>query len=151
MPLIASKQYFLPSFTGIMPVKLDFAQPPVQTLWIMKERKPKVRAELVNEGFGERLALIRKTKKFSQLELGKIVGLSRGSISNLESGIQNVQLCQVYAFAHALNAPVNEFIPLLHDVVVYEDGDVESDQLFLQVSKRQLVESDPLGDDDENA
>jgi hypothetical protein len=40
---------------------------------------------------------------------------------------------------------------LLNDVVVYQDGDAESDQLFLQVSKRQLVESDPLGDDDENA
>jgi transcriptional regulator with XRE-family HTH domain len=139
------------SFPGIMPVKLDFAQLAVQSLWIMNERKPKVHAELVNKGFGERLASVRKAKKFSQQELGKVVGLSRGSISNLESGIQNVQLCQVFAFAHALNAPVNEFIPLLHDVVVYEDGDVESDQLFLQVSKRQLVESDPLGDDDENA
>lgn len=117
----------------------------------MSEPKQKVRAELVNERFGNRLASVRKAKNFSQLELGKVVGLSRGSISNVESGIQNVKLYQVFAFAHALNAPVNEFIPLLRDVVVYEDGDADSDRLFLQVSKRQLVESDPLGDDDENS
>jgi transcriptional regulator with XRE-family HTH domain len=117
----------------------------------MSERKQKVHAELVNEDFGKRLAAIRKTKNFSQSALGKIVGLSRGSISNIESGIQNVQLYQVFAFAHALNAPVNEFIPHLRDVVIYEDGDANSDQLFLQVSKRQLIESDPLGGNDENA
>lgn len=116
----------------------------------MLERKQKVHAELVNKNFGGRLAFVRKGKNLSQLALGKIVGLSRGSISNIESGIQNVQLHQVFAFAHALNTPVNEFIPFLRDVVV-EDGDANSDQLFLQVSKRQLIESDHLGDDDENA
>jgi transcriptional regulator with XRE-family HTH domain len=134
-----------------MPVILDIAQTLVQTLWIMSKRNQKVHAALVNKGFGERLATVRKTRNFSQSALGEVVGLSRGSISNIESGIQNVHLYQVFTFAHALNAPINEFIPLLRDVVIYEDGDSNSDQLFLQVSKRQLIESDPLGDNDENA
>jgi transcriptional regulator with XRE-family HTH domain len=117
----------------------------------MAEGKQKVRAELVNKYFGERLASLRRAKKVSQSEFGRVVGLSRGSISNLEAGIQNVQLCQVFTFAQALNAPVNELIPLLRDVVICEDGNTESDRIFLQVSRRQLIESNLLGDDDENA
>ena len=62
-----------------------------------------------------------------------------------------MQLYQVFVFANALNAPVNEFIPLMQGVVVYEDGDADSDRLFLEVSKRQLIEGNRLGDDDENA
>ena len=117
----------------------------------MSEQKRKISSALVNEGFGERLAHIRRARSLSQVALGKAVGLSRGSISNLESGIQNVQLHQAFAFAQALNAPVSEFLPLLRDVLVHQDGETDSDQLFLQVSRRQLVEIDPLGDDDENA
>lgn len=111
------------------------------------ERIDRVHAELVNEQFGERLSSIRKRKGLSQLELARAVGLSRGSISNLETGIQNVQLHQIFAFALALDAPLDEFIPLLRDAIVYEDGTAPIDRVFLEVSKRQLIEAD----DDENA
>jgi transcriptional regulator with XRE-family HTH domain len=118
---------------------------------LMPVEKQNVRPELVNEGFGTRLASVRRAKGVSQSELAKTVGLSRGSISNLETGVQNVQLHQVFAFAHALNTPVNELIPLLRDVVISEDGREKLDEIFLQISRRQLIEVSPLGDNDENA
>ena len=65
----------------------------------MDAREEKISAQLVNEIFGQNLASIRRSRGKSQQDLGKVVGLSRGTISNLESGIQNVQLHQVYAFA----------------------------------------------------
>jgi transcriptional regulator with XRE-family HTH domain len=116
----------------------------------MGARKEKVSAELVNEHFGRSLATIRKARSVSQKELGKIVGLSRGSISNLESGIQNVQLHQVFSFALALDAPAVDFIPLLRDVVMYTDDSESSDLRFLQFAKRQLIDFNASGDDDEN-
>jgi len=87
----------------------------------------------------------------SQAELGKLVGLSRGTISNLESGIQNVQVHQVFSFALILNAPVSELLPTLSEVTVYGDSIRNSDRLFLDLVKRQLIEISSAGDDDENA
>src|ERR1700730_7783119 len=110
----------MPRFNRQTPVILDISG----TLWDtlrMENRNFKLQAELVNEKFGVRLARVRKVKGFSQVELGKSVGLSRGSISNIESGIQNVQLHQVFAFANALNAPVAEFLPHLREVIEYEN------------------------------
>lgn len=97
------------------------------------------------------LSSVRKSKGVSQVELGKRVGLSRGSISNIETGSQNVLLYQVFRFALALNAPVSEFIPLLRDVTQYQDRPGSSDQMFLEIAKRQLIDGKPIGDDDEIA
>lgn len=116
----------------------------------MNEQKQYVCAELVNKDFGKRLASIRRSKNFTQLELGRRVALSRASISNLESGIQNVQMYQVFDFALALNTPVDEFVPLLRDVVMHQDDDAAPDQIFLRISKLQLAESNPLGANNNN-
>ena len=132
-------------------VILDIAQVSVQILWKMDTRSEVISAQLVNEAFGTNLAALRKSRFMSQAELGKLVGLSRGTISNLESGIQNVQVHQVFSFALILNAPVSELLPTLSEVTVYGDSIRNSDRLFLDLVKRQLIEISSAGDDDENA
>jgi transcriptional regulator with XRE-family HTH domain len=117
----------------------------------MESRPERVRAELVNEHFGEMLSAVRRSKGVSQAELGKRVGLSRGSISNIETGSQNVLLYQVFSFSFALNAPVSDFIPQLRDVIEYHEGHEYSDRMFLEIAKRQLIDGRPIGDDDEIA
>ena len=117
----------------------------------MSEQTATIYAELVNQSFGEKLAFIRRTRRISQADLGRSVGLSRGTISNLESGIQNVQLHQIFKFALALDAPVTEFVPLMKDVVVHEGSLQSPDKLFIEFAKRQLIDVRAEGDDDENA
>jgi transcriptional regulator with XRE-family HTH domain len=115
----------------------------------MSVKKERVSSDRVNKIFGGRLAKARRAKNLTQSDLGKLVELSRGSISNLESGAQNVMLHQVFSLAYTLNVPVDELIPLLRDVVLH-DGGADSDRLFLLMSKRQLVESDASEGDDDN-
>jgi transcriptional regulator with XRE-family HTH domain len=142
---------YLHTNTVTMTVLLDTALRSVQFLSTMERLKERVHAQLVNEHFGSSLASIRRARGLSQAELGKIVGLSRGSISNLESGIQNVQLYQLFNFALALNCPPFEFMPALRDVVV-DVGDADtSERIFLQIAKRQLLEDPLSGDDDDDA
>ena len=117
----------------------------------MEESHGKVSAEVVNETFGMKLAEIRRSRRLSQAELGRMVNLSRGSISNLESGIQNVQLHQVFTFALVLDAPISELIPLLKDVVVHEGTSANLDELFLELARRQLVDVSVEGEDDANS
>ena len=117
----------------------------------MEDLQAKVSAQVVNETFGMKLAEVRRARRLSQTEFGRMVGLSRGSISNLESGIQNVQLHQVFTFALVLNSPVSELIPLLKDVVVHDGTSATLDELFLEVARRQLIDVSVAGEDNEDA
>lgn len=45
------------------------------------------------------------------------MGLSRTTIANLERGVQNVQLHQVFTLAHALDADPRVLIPSWDEVV----------------------------------
>ena len=135
-------------FTGTVLVKLDFAQGVVQDLWKMKALQESVSAQVVNETFGELLSAARRRSRYSQTELGRRVGLSRGTVSNIEAGVQNVQLHQVYAFCLALDKPISELLPRLGDVITAEDRSLQQDRAFLEFAKRQLI--DISGDDDAN-
>jgi transcriptional regulator with XRE-family HTH domain len=71
------------------------------------------------EDFGERVRVARGT--LSQRALGARVGLSRGSISNVEAGRQHVPLHLLLRFADALGVAPDELLavtPMRHDVDV---------------------------------
>jgi transcriptional regulator with XRE-family HTH domain len=108
----------------------------------------KINAQLVNGRFGERMSMTRRARRVSQSELGKRIGLSRATIANLEAGNQNVQLHQVFSIAHALNAPVTEFLPPPSEVSVTYLPAPNPDQVFLQFARNQLLRKS--GDDNEN-
>ncbi len=63
--------------------------------------------------FGRLLAAQRKRVALSQTEFGKLVGLSRASITNLERGRQAVQLHQLYLFASVLEISLLDLLPSL--------------------------------------
>ena len=71
----------------------------------------------LNGLFGSKLASLRRARGVSQSELGKRMGLSRTTIANLERGVQNVQLHQVFTLAHALDADPRVLIPSWDEVV----------------------------------
>ena len=79
----------------------------------------------IQRAFGRILAMKRRSAKLSQADFGKLVGLSRTSITNIERGRQAIQLHQLYEFASMLEVPVAEMLPILteptqsraHDVV----------------------------------
>jgi transcriptional regulator with XRE-family HTH domain len=79
-----------------------------------------ISADRLNFLFGSRLSSLRRSRGISQSDLGKKLDLSRTTIANLERGVQNVQLHQVFALAHALDADPATLIPGWSEVVPEE-------------------------------
>jgi transcriptional regulator with XRE-family HTH domain len=90
----------------------------------------------VNSLFGIKLSSTRRAKNISQTELGKRVGLSRITIAKLERGVQNVQLCQVFMIAHALDISPEELIPTSRE---FDNSGANQDALFLQLIRSQMA------------
>ncbi|MYA16473.1 MAG: helix-turn-helix transcriptional regulator [Gammaproteobacteria bacterium] len=67
----------------------------------------------LNEDFGRLVHLQRKVRKtpMTQHRLGRLAGLSRTSITNIEKGRQHVSLHQLYRIAYALEIPPHLLLP----------------------------------------
>jgi len=91
----------------------------------------------VNILFGSRLSSVRRAKRVSQTELGRRVKLSRTTIANLEAGLQNVQLHQVFSLARALDADPNELIPSVRE---FEAEEQRRNDLLLQQIREELLQ-----------
>jgi transcriptional regulator with XRE-family HTH domain len=61
--------------------------------------------------FGRRLRAAREKAGLSQAQLGRLAGLSRPAISNIEAGRQHVALEQIYQFAEALDTSPSALMP----------------------------------------
>jgi transcriptional regulator with XRE-family HTH domain len=55
--------------------------------------------------FGERVRQFRQLRSMTQAALAETVGLTRTSITNIESGVQNPPLTLIHALADALDVP----------------------------------------------
>ena len=95
-----------------------------------------ISTDRLNGLFGSRLASLRRAKGVSQSELGKRMGLSRTTIANLERGVQNVQLHQVFTLAHALDADPKALIPSWNEVV---PESARQDDLVLEILRERLT------------
>lgn len=62
---------------------------------------------------GEKIYEKRHKARLNQKDLADRVGLTRTSITNIEKGIQRIQLHTVYQIADALGVPVDEILPEL--------------------------------------
>jgi len=63
--------------------------------------------ELRIELLAEEIKKLRKERKLTQEELGKIIGVQRGQISKLENGLSNVTIGTVLKLVHGLKAEIN--------------------------------------------
>lgn len=54
----------------------------------------------------------RKQLKWKQLHLAKILGISRGSLANIETGRQSILVHQLYKFADALGLSPRDLLPV---------------------------------------
>lgn len=60
---------------------------------------------------GKLIRTRREQVEFTQEELARRVGLTRTSISNIESGKQKIQIHTLYAIAQALEIPAQTLLP----------------------------------------
>jgi len=70
-----------------------------------------VRLEPIYLDFGQRLRKARRRAKLTQEALGKRVGLSRTSITNIEQGNQHVGLHLLYELARAVGVRPVDLLP----------------------------------------
>jgi len=90
---------------------------------------------------------LREKKGIPQEELATLLGLSRSSIANIESGKQRVLLHQLLLFTEALHVDFETLLPALKTVAGATD---EKKHAYLeQVRRRMLIGEEPAGDDDE--
>ncbi len=70
-----------------------------------------MRIEDLYAEMGDALKTGREAAGFTQNELAQMVGLSRASIANIETGRQKVFLHQLFIFAGHLNLDVTDLLP----------------------------------------
>lgn len=68
-------------------------------------------ARALNRAVGGRIMSQRKHARINQAELGKLVGLSRASISNIENGRQAVTIQTLWLISQALHVDLPSLIP----------------------------------------
>ncbi len=73
--------------------------------------------EAIKAEFGVKLRRLRRARDLSQDELGRKVGLKRGSIAMIEGGKQNTLLHHVFQFARELDASVTELLPTREEIM----------------------------------
>jgi transcriptional regulator with XRE-family HTH domain len=56
----------------------------------------------------------RKALNLRQKSLASELGISRGSLANIETGRQSILVHQLYRFANVLRLPPHDLLPLLH-------------------------------------
>lgn len=64
------------------------------------------------EQLGRKVAAARKSKGMTQADLANIIGMTRASIANIETGRQRVMLHDVFALVEALDGrSILDFVP----------------------------------------
>lgn len=100
-----------------------------------------------NPGIGINIKRLRMKKSLSQEELGKRVGLSKGSISKIESGSFDPSTVQLSAIAKALGcSPVDFFHEgpsMREDVIAFWDR-VKSSCAKIGIMQKELYEAAEL-------
>lgn len=74
---------------------------------------PDLKLDLFYIKLGQNISQLRREKKIKQETLASHLGLSRISISNIESGKQRIQLHSLLSLAGLLQVSINELIPVM--------------------------------------
>ena len=79
---------------------------------------PKMSITEINSIVGKRIKDFRKLRGYSQAQVSDLTNINRATISQLESGKQQITLTLVYALAKGLGVEITTFLPLLKHLEV---------------------------------
>src|SRR6266702_2446817 len=68
------------------------------------------------EILGQRVRQVRERQQLKQEDVATLVGLSRATITQVESGHQKLPLQSLYLIAAALGAAIAEFLPTVEEL-----------------------------------
>lgn len=91
--------------------------------------------------FGRLLREFRDQAQLSQLDVSKRVGLSRTSITNIESGRQQVSLHLLYSLASAVGANPESLLPANKFALPEEDTAIVPMKISKELAKLELSET----------
>jgi transcriptional regulator with XRE-family HTH domain len=74
----------------------------------------KADVDLFYREFGQRVRVARKKANLSQEALGRAVGLTRTSVTNIEKGRQHVPLHMAFVLAEAMKSHPDDLLPDLN-------------------------------------
>lgn len=114
----------------------------------------KINEDTLYKHIGRLVKFYRQASKVTQDELAERVGVTRTSITNIESGSQKLPLHLLFRICAALNLEAADILPRLSDVVTHEEQEtIKIDGQTKQMSPRTATfVRGILGDlsDDEN-
>lgn len=95
--------------------------------------------KLVYQHIGDVIRQRRKQLGLRQHHLAAKLGISRGSLANIEIGAQGVLVHQLYKFGKALNLPPTDFLPLAFEKDESEWGNVKMPDDLSRQQKSQIA------------
>lgn len=69
---------------------------------------------------GEKIREVRTKNRYKQIELARKVGLERTSITNIETGKQNVTVLALYRICEVFQLDINKLLPNPEDLVEHD-------------------------------
>jgi len=86
----------------------------------------------LSAAIGSRIKQLRRmqTPEMNQARLGKILGLTRTSITNIESGKQKLTVDTLFKLCEAFSVEVSELVPKVSEVVALQKQVVVGGQSF---------------------
>lgn len=101
-------------------------------------------AHRIYEAFGAKVRKERAKLGWTQLELSKRIGLTRGSVANIEAGRQSVLLHQFVTIASALKLEPTHLLPAEAQTPVEEPSDMPESVLdAVQTIRRSVAPRTP--------
>lgn len=77
----------------------------------MVRRIERAYVEAIYKEIGFSIRTVRRASGMTQAELGTILGLTRITIANMETGAQRIHLHHVYAIAEAFDVDPKDLLP----------------------------------------
>ncbi|WP_175532457.1 helix-turn-helix domain-containing protein [Paenibacillus sp. yr247] len=97
-----------------------------------------VKQDVIYEEIGKRIREAREVKKWTQEELGKLVDLTRTSITNIERGKQKIQIDGLYNFADILGVSVFSLLP--HESVLLNNIELPGNEERLNEVEPEVID-----------
>lgn len=72
--------------------------------------------KMLNQLIGQQIRQLREERGLKQNDLAKVINRTRSSISNIEHGVQALQIGDLYKLAELFNIEVSSILPTLQEI-----------------------------------